>query len=220
MSYSGVIIGGIDTLRQMGLILLADLKIGTPPLKSNIVEVPGADGTLNMSYIVGGGEPLYGNRDISFSLLKQVDGQSFSETRAKLIALCHGREQTLILPNDKTHYYKGLFNVGDSDGYNNRTIPISIIADPYAYKIELTKVKIFLPESGKTNVYLHNEMRSVIPEFSAKNPFTVSFNSSQYSLPSGISKIPSIKLKEGNNIISLESAAENIITVSYQEARI
>lgn len=220
MSYSGVIIGGIDTLRQMGLILLADLKIGTPPLKSNIVEIPGADGTLNMSYIVGGGEPLYGNRDISFSLFKQADEQSFSEIRAKLIALCHGREQTLILPNDKMHYYKGLFTVGDSDGYNNRTIPISIIADPYAYKTELTKVKIALPESGKTNVYLHNEMRSVIPEFSAKNPFTVSFNGSQYSLPSGISKIPSIKLKEGNNIISLESAAENIITVSYQEARI
>lgn len=113
-----------------------------------------------------------------------------------------------------------MFAVGDSEGYNSGTIPVSVSAEPYVYKIELTKVKITIPEGGKTCVYLHNEMKSVIPEFSAEEPFTVNFNGSQYSLPSGISQIPSLKLKGGNNVITLESNTDNKIAVSYQEARL
>lgn len=220
MSYTGVIIGETDTLRQMGLILLSDLKIGTPSLKSNMVEIPGADGALNMSYVVSDGEPRYSNRDISFTLFKSTDEKTFTETRAHLLALCHGREQMLILPNDKTHYYKGLFTIGDTDGYNSGKIPVNVSADPYAYKIEITTVKITIPESGATDVYLDNEMRTVIPEFTAEESITVSFGSSQYALPQGISQIPALKLKAGSNVITLEGNAGAKISISYREARL
>ncbi len=220
MSYTGVIIGETDTLKSMGLILLADLKIGVPTLKSNIIDIPGADGSVNMSYVISDGEPRYSNRDITFSLFKSTDELSFSETFSRLLSLCHGREQTLILPNDRTHYYKGLFSIGERSGYNSCTIPVSVSADPYAYKIELTTLEITIPESGKTDVYLYNEMRPVIPEFSATEAVTVSFGNSQYTLPAGTSHIPALKLKAGDNVITLEGNAGSKVTVSYREARL
>ena len=47
MAKVGAIINGVDTLTQYGLCMLADLTISEPVVKESLVDLPGADGTLD-----------------------------------------------------------------------------------------------------------------------------------------------------------------------------
>lgn len=218
--YVGAEIGGFDTLRKWGLILLADTIIGMPPLKKNLVEIPAADGTINMSYVVTDGEPVYGNRNISFSLFKAVNDDELNEIRAELIALCHGRETTLRLPIDRNHYYKGLFSVGDMKGYHSGTIPISVIAEPYAIKNDPTILNIIIRGSGTESVTVSNEMRPAVPIFTASDDVAITFNNVTYTISAGETAIPQIKLPAGESELILSALPETEVAITYQEARI
>lgn len=130
---TGVTIGGVDTLARWGLILLADLKIESPTLKSNLINVPGRNGSVNMSYAVSNGEPVFDNGKITFTLFKAVEDIELKQIRDELAELCHGREQTLILPINNNVHYKGLFHIGDVSGYNTGKIAVSVITEPHTY---------------------------------------------------------------------------------------
>lgn len=130
---TGVTIDGIDTLTRWGLILLADLVVGAPPVREILVEIPGRSGTINASYAISDGEPVYGNRPITFTLFKSVPDAELNQIRSELMALFHGREKKLQLPTDTGHYFKGIVHIGDISGYNSGKIPVSVTAEPYRY---------------------------------------------------------------------------------------
>lgn len=218
--YVGVQINGIDTYKQWGLILLADLKIGTPSVKSNLIEIPGRDGTVNMSYVISDGEPVYENRTIAFTLFKATDEETFDEIHSQLMVLCHGRECTLRLPTDHTHYYKGLFNVDGTEGYASGTIPVSVTADPYVYKNGITELNYIIPDEGKMTVILSNELRRTVPTFNASDTVTIGYKGAKYTVNAGTTEFSNVKLPAGDSEIVIEGAPGSCVTVSYQEARL
>lgn len=132
MTY-GVTIDSTNTKTQWGLILLNDLVIGAPPMREVLIEIPGRSGTINASYAVSDGDPVFGDRIISFTLFKAVNDADLATLRSTLMTNYHGKVCTIKLPTDTTHYYRGIVHIGDISGYNSGKIPVSITAEPYRY---------------------------------------------------------------------------------------
>ena len=187
MSYTGVTINGTDTLEEWGLILEGDLTIGEAKLKETWVDVPGANGALNLSYVTTDGEPVYEMREISFTLFASGLGRSGGSLthgtppdeaavnliRTQLQGLYHGREVELILPDDPTHFFKGVLSVGAKSKFNSGRIPITVKAYPYRLKNTLTQVEMisgYNPDQDLVN----NGLIRVVPEvrvtFDESNP--------------------------------------------------
>ena len=119
-----------DSLTEDGLCLLDDLTIGEAKLKENYVDIPGGNGSLNLSYAPQG-YPVYEDREISFTLFKGVDDIALEVIRAKLANMFHGHEVHLILPNDLNSYWAGVIQFGAISGYNSGKIPVTFRAQPY-----------------------------------------------------------------------------------------
>ena len=119
-----------DSLTEDGLCLLDDLTIGEAKLKENYVDIPGGNGSLNLSYAPQG-YPVYEDREISFTLFKGVDDVALEAIRAKLANMFHGQEVHLILPNDLHSYWAGVIQFGAISGYNSGKIPVTFRAQPY-----------------------------------------------------------------------------------------
>ena len=119
-----------DSLTEDGLCLLDDLTIGEAKLKENYVDIPGGNGSLNLSYAPQG-YPVYEDREISFTLFKGVDDIALEVIRAKLANMFHGQEVDLYLPNDLNSCWTGVIQFGAISGYNSGKIPVTFRAQPY-----------------------------------------------------------------------------------------
>jgi len=120
-----------------------------PPVKTKSVEIPGADGQLDLTDILAGA-PLYGNRSGSFELI--VD-QDFYDYERKLwipywnwatayqtiMGILHGQRMYMILEDDPGYYYSGRFSVNawkSNKDYSSITINYDI--DPFKTSVNGT----------------------------------------------------------------------------------
>lgn len=124
----------VNTLSDYGLCILDDLTIGEAKLKENYVDIPGANGSLDLSYAPQG-YPVYEDREISFTLFKGVDDVALETIRAELANSFHGQYVDLMLPNDASHSWEGTIQFGGISGYNSGKIPVTFRAQPYKVNI-------------------------------------------------------------------------------------
>ena len=234
MSYTGVIINGVDTLEEWGLILLEDLKIGEAKLKSTWVNIPGADGSLNMSYGLTDGSPVFDMRTISFTLFasgitkvgqrlimrKAKDEAAVNEIRAALQAAYHGREVNVFLPDDSTHYFRGVLAVGDKSKFNSGQIPITLTAYPYRLKRAETSVAVTIPSSGTITVTLDNEQRRVVPTITTTGNLSVQKGSRTWAIEPGTTRLSGLYLDAGETELAMSGTAGTEVTITYQEGRL
>lgn len=219
----GVWINNRNTLDEYGLVLLADLTIGTPEPKTKYIEVPEADGDMDFTEALTG-NVRYGMREISFGLFPARDiiaGTNGTATeehaamiRQQLAEEIHGQRVKLWLPDDPKHYFIGRMAIGEKGGYNDPTIPIKMMAEPWRYKNLETEIRI--TENGRYN--LANETRRVFPIFtSATGGAVVTFGTVQHTMASGANQWSDIMLQPGSNLINVTGVTQPII-VKYQEA--
>lgn len=209
----GVIINGTNTLSAHGLILLDDLRIEEPTKKENRINIPGADGELDLSNAPQG-RPVYNNRQISFTLFKAVGEMDLETLRTSLRNAYHGQTAALILPNDPTHYYRGVMSIGAASGYNTGRIPVSMSA--YPYKLKLADTVVAVTVSGTATAVLQNERRPVAPKISTTAEITVSWGSSSVSLSAGEDwTVPGLILGPGDTEITIAGNAD--VSIRYQE---
>lgn len=220
----GVWIDEQNTLTEYGLALLADLKIGMPAPRTKYVDVPEADGDLDLTGSLTGGVVRYGMRQISFNLFPVYDiiagtGSPAPESHAamvrqKLAEKVHGQRVRLWLPDDADHYFVGRMEVGEKGGYNKTTIPVTMQAEPWRYKNTETEIRI-TTNGAKV---LSNETRQMAPTFTATDSAaTVTFGTVSHQLAAGINQFNDIILQPGLNTITI-SGINNPVIIKYQEA--
>jgi hypothetical protein len=216
MAYHGMSINGTDLLTTYGLILGADLEIAAPALRSSRVIIPGRDGSLNLSYALTGA-PVYDDRVISGSLLKQADDSTLDSTRRTLLSSYHGREVDIVLPVDTTHVFRGVIEFGGVPGFNKGTIKWSMVAEPYRLKLTDTEVTKNLTTTEQTFT-IANEARPVVPTITVSTETTVKFGNGTFVLSSGAHVVPDIMLQAGNNTIKAKtSSGTGTMKLTYRE---
>ena len=108
--------------------------INPPTKKTVFVDIPGANGRLDLSEVVSGG-PVYNNRTGSIEFMVQNGFKPWSEMFSTVMNALHGKYMTVVLDDDPEWSYRGLITVSKwNTGDHYSTITIDYDLEPYKYK--------------------------------------------------------------------------------------
>ena len=226
----GVKINGIDTLAEYGLALASDYSIEAPTMKETRVDIPGADGSINLSYALTG-RPTFNDRNISFSLFRSTHDSDLVRLRSKLMSQFHGREVQLVFPFDGSVYYSGILQIGNITNYNSSVIPVSMTASPYRIE-RVTSVEdwlwdpfdlntgiarhyVDLPIETPTEYFIVGSDMPVSPVFDVDGEgIGLYFHDEFYNLPEGRSSVIGLTLDPGMN--SIIFTGEGTVSIEFR----
>lgn len=169
-----------NTLANYGLMLVDDVALSSPELKTNYIDVPGMDGSIDTSESPQG-YPVYQDRTLSFSLYKDVDDAALTDLRTELMTKYHGKRTTLSMPFESDHYFSGRFQFGALDSTKRGIIPVSGTVYPYILEVGRW-LEIKQLTTSYQNLTLSNEGRAVIPIINVAANAVVKYLDTEYEL--------------------------------------
>lgn len=134
--------GEKNTWDDWKLIPIARPVAAFPPIKTNIIDITGADGHIDLMDIVVGA-PVYANRTGSFSfrMVDKTGETSVLKRKNEIAHYLHGLSMRMILDEEPEWYYYGKFSV-DSMVYKGKgdfaDIVINYDIEPYKRKVYTT----------------------------------------------------------------------------------
>lgn len=142
----GVMFGDKHSFRDYGMWLRERPHVGTPEPKIDYVEIPGADGVLDVTEAVTG-EVKYGERDMLFRFSVQANIAEQQNIKMRLRNDLHGKRMHIVLDEDSDYYYDGRVNVEFVDEMPWKFgVDISVMADPFKYELEETELHFDLSD--------------------------------------------------------------------------
>lgn len=224
----GVTFGTKHSYDDFGLIL-SSKNIGLPDPKIKTVEVPGADGVIDLTEILTD-DVKYKNRKLSFTFTVVDPLASWSAVLSEVTNYIHGRKLRILLDWDRNYYYEGRCKVNNFKS-SKRLGTIVIEADCSPYKVEKNSHSepwqwdtfsfvdgiIYINSvtvTGSTTATLLNRRKIVSPTFICTAAMTVSFNGKTYNLKKGTTIVLDIRLQEGENIVTF--TGNGTVTIDYK----
>ena len=149
----GVTFDGKHSYTDYGLWLMSRPELGSPEAKVSIVDIPGADGNIDLTE-ANTGEVKYNNRTLVFNFGAMVDTADQESFRATIMNALHGKRiSQIILDEDTNWYWTGRASVEFSDVQSWRLrCTVTVDATPYAMKTTETVVN-FLDGQGTLQPY-------------------------------------------------------------------
>lgn len=213
---NGVTFGTKHSYDDFGLILKSS-TISLPKPKTKTVEVPGADGVIDLTETLTD-DVKYNNRTLSFTFTVIDPISSFASVLSEVTNHLHGRKLRIYRDADRNYYYEGRCTVNQFKS-NKRTATIVIDCDCEPYKIEKNSISdpwlwdefSFVDGiiristwtvNGTANATLINRRKIVSPTFTCSAAMTVRFQNKTYNLPQGTSTVLDIRLQEGENTVT------------------
>ena len=106
MSETGVSFGPAHSYKTWGL-KLKEIKIGMPEVKTSYVEVPGMNGSLDLTEATFGGV-TYGMRTLEFSFdARNCSYKDWATLISTIASAIHGQQLSIILDIDPGYRYVG-----------------------------------------------------------------------------------------------------------------
>lgn len=204
-----VTFGNYNSYDDLNLIL--SLKtIGSPSTKTESVDIPGADGTLDFTEFFG--EPKYNNRTLTFEF-SSIHPDAEQDSNVKNVL--HGQKLKISLSESPEFYFYGRVSVGDWKVEKSiAKLTISCDCEPWRYKTEETIETFSITSSGY--ITLSNLRRSVVPQITTDADITVAWTGGSASLSAGEDiVIPELILRAGETAIQITGTAT--VTFKYQE---
>ena len=125
-----------DTYENWHLIPTTRPVINPPGVKTNFVDVPGADGHLDLTDLLTG-YPFYESRTGSIEFAVEPNsGEYWSGIYANIMRAIHGRKGKMTLDDDLAFYYEGRFSISSWKSDKNYSI-VTVDYDVDSYKLEL-----------------------------------------------------------------------------------
>lgn len=230
MIHQSVSINGIDMLSTYGMALANRHCVQPPVPKTIYQDVPGADGSLDLSTAIAG-RIIYERRVITLNFGCGYPMDKWPEVFSEILRNFHGREGKLIFDDDPMYYYAGRMTVSEySRARTLGTFTISVNADPYKYELtasdedwlwdsfsfEKGVIRDYkeLEVNGSLSLNVPGTQRWVIPEITVSTAMTVSYGGKDYELKQGTNKIYDIVIKEGENVLMFTGTGT--VTISYR----
>ena len=214
----GVSFDGIHSYYDLDLLLSA-VEVSTATAKTTYIDIPGADGFLDLTE--ANGEIRYSDRSLKFTFsMNPMHDLSESAWVEKMQEICNrlsGRRCKITLDKDPDYYWEGRVSV-DSFKSNKRVRQFVVSAKviPYKLKKDLTVVSFDL-EEDEQSYFLRNARRSVCPEIVTDADDTmIIFGNNTFRFNAGTHKTLDIRLVEGENELIMSGTGK--ITFTYREA--
>lgn len=196
-------------------IILSAKTLTPPEPQATRIEIPGRDGSLDISEALTG-EIRYNDRiaTLGFTL---VEG-SYEEREillSEIFNIIHGRKLNIILPDFPDRYLVGRCNITDRDNDKSYGVfTVEATCEPWFYAVE-ESVRTF-DVSGAIEVSLSNlGVKTLIPEIKVTGSIVLKIDGTSISLTSGTYRLPGLKLKTGHTSLTLEGSGS--ITFNYRE---
>lgn len=227
----GVTIGEKHTLKDWNLGWTA-ITLGFPETKTYEQDIFGADGVLDITEAVTGGDVKYKNRSISLEF--ETPDEDFFEWGVIVSEVANylaGQKKKIRLDTDPSFYYIGrlTIDVEKTDRLNGKLV-ISGDVDPYKYEIyssledwvwdtfnfetdiirEYKDIKV----DGEYQLCILGRRKRIIPVIECNSPMEVIYNGASYNLPKGKSKVFDIWLTDGENILTFKG--NGTVSVDYR----
>lgn len=217
MIETGVLFNNIHSFFDLNLIL-SSVEISPAKPKTTYVDIPGADGSLDLTEAHG--EVKYSDRTIKFTFTmnpaSDLSERAWEEKKTEVSNTLNGLACRITLDKDPDYYWQGRCSV-DSYKTNRRVRQFVIAATvrPYKRKQSETVASFALSSTAQT-VNLRNARKSVCPVITCTNDGAkIVFNGNEFSFNAGTHKNLNIRFTEGNNEMTISGTGQ--VTFTYQE---
>lgn len=228
--FSGVKINDTHMLKDLGLALSRTDCVQPPEPKTNIIDIPGADGLIDLTESLSG-RTLYNNRVITMEFGRGLEKSAWPTMYSKIQSLFHGKQVKVIFDDDTEYYYLGRATVSDyARTQMLGTLTITVSAEPYKYEMfgglddwlwnpfnfQTGIIRSYknLAVSGTRNVRIIGRDKITVPLIVSSASMTVTFKGNTYNIVAGNNKIYDIEIVEGDNTLTF--TGYGTISIDYR----
>lgn len=225
---NGIKFDGKHSYDDFGLILTS-VTLPNPKPKTYELEVPGADGSMDLTGLFGA--VRYHPRTINLTFAFSGGHWRRHAKNSEVANALHGQKMKLILDDDASYYYVGRVNykewkVDKSIG----TLEFEVIADPYKYELQsslddwlwdpfnfdtgIIREYKNIRVDGSHTLNIPGLKKPVTPVIISNAAMTVTFDGKQYDLRTGEQKIYGITITEGDNYLTF--TGNGTISIDYR----
>ena len=217
MIETGVLFDDIHSFYDLNLILSA-VEITPASPKTTYVDIPGADGSIDLTEAHG--EVKYSDRSITCTFTMNPTGDlseaAWEEKKTEVSNRLSGKACRITLDKDPDYYWQGRCTVNSFKSNKRlRQIVVTGKIRPYKLKQHETSMTFALTETKRT-VSLPNSRQSVCPVITCTDDDTeIIFNGNTFNFSAGSHKDLNIRFTEGSNALTISGTGR--VTFSYQE---
>lgn len=206
----GIRFGVYHSYDDLNLILTSK-EMGAPAVKAQKLDVPGADGALDLTDFFG--EPKYEDVTHRFDFSTNVPQEQFITLFSTIKNAIHGRKMRVILDDDPLFFWFGRCHVSSFTSEKGiGTITVECDCEPYKYKTEHTVISQVV--SGTHAITLTNGRKRAVPEvqvFTESGSIQMEYQGNIWDLGSGSYTLPELELTHGGNTVTVTGTG----TVSF-----
>lgn len=210
----GVRFGNVHSYDDLHLIL-AEKQIGTPNVKTVLLDLPGGHGKIDQTEAFG--EVKYDNRELSFDFSTVIPQSEFMELFSQVQNALHGQKVNIILDDDPEWYYTGRVEVFEWKT-NKRIGQLTIDCDCDPFKQSIYTTSVSKTVASNATITLANDKMPAVPTITTTSEFLISFGGYNNLYPAGTFTIPELELGEGNNQVYVEG--DGHIMFTYRKGRL
>lgn len=232
MIYPNVIINDVDMYGTYKMVLKDRHCVQPPVPKTFYQDVPGADGTMDLS-TVPGGRMVYERRPITLNFGCVYPVNKWSAVFSDILNRFHGKIGKLVFDDDSMYYYTGRMEVSDYNRVSRvGTFTITVDADPYKYELtagdedwlwddfdfETGIIREYgnLSVKGEYSLIIDGTEKWIIPDIVVSADMVVMFQGKEYQLKKGTNKIYDIVITDGEHLLTFKG--QGTATVKYRGA--
>ena len=205
-----------NTYYDWDLILTAK-EITPPDPKTNLIELDGVNGSLDLSEALSG-EVVYRDRTLTASFwTDKGDFYYRVEVMKKITALLHGKKVKIIEPDSPAHYLYGRIKIKNFT--NNRaymSFDIEATCEPWKYSIEESSRSVTVNGQAVDIVIHNNGVKTLCPSINVTGAVSLTIDGVTTALTEGGYMITNLKLKTGANVVGI--SGNGSVTLTYREA--
>lgn len=228
----GILFDDKHSFKDFGLILMS-VVLPNPDPKIYEIEIPGANGTLDLSEVLGGVK--YNSREITITFAFSKENYNRYDLNSKIANILHGKKMKIIFDDDPSYFYLGRVNfnewvVDKSLGL----LTFTVMTDPYKYEILSTLdnwtwnnfnfntgiIKTYknIKVTGRLEKKIIGTPKVVIPEIISDSDLIVEWEGKQYNIKPGNNKMFGITINDGEHIMVF--IGNGTISINYRGGRL
>jgi len=216
--YHSITLGDKNTWTDWHLIPSSRPLVNPPNVRASMIEVPGADGMLDLSDSLMG-RPTYANRSGSWDFYVDNGYGKWADRYSTIMGYLHGQKMMAVLEDDPLFYYEGRFSVNQwrSDPYYSRiTIDYNVgpykmysategdlwLWDPFNFETDVIRSyrNMVVKKGQPLTVNIEGDVMEIIPLITVHvSGMVVSFKNVDIMLNKGTHTYEDIVIRQGDN---------------------
>lgn len=199
---------------------LASCVLSPAEQKTNYIDKPGGDGSLDLSTALTDDIPRYYDRTLTVVLeCSEGDRTSRQAKISHLVNRLDGLRVDIIHPDHPEHYLTGRLHVApDYNDLAHASVTVTATCMPWLYDIEKTVVELIATSTEQTVIFEITGRRAVVPTITVASSSTVRliYGASSMAFSAGTYQWPDLLLTPGEHELTYVGSGK--VTITYQEA--